>query len=179
MKQNSFCGMITVETSSTLSKRKLIMKQTMKTIVWLVAFLGISSIQVFGKPFAVGPYLGQTPPGPIAKVFAPGLICNSGQRTWEVFGTFSANGNTFCFQRISGVFITENTDQGWTTPELIRSIQANMYAPWPSHHKNPYSNPFRAIADPLLRKKRRMKAKPCKNAIGIKIIKSFEVNSLG
>ena len=101
------------------------MKQTKKIIIWLVAFLGISSIQVFGKPFAVGPYLGQTPPGPIAQVFAPGLICNTG-RPWEGFGTFSADGNTFCFQRVSGVFVTENTDQGWTTPERIRNIPANI-----------------------------------------------------
>jgi len=50
------------------------MKQIMKKIVWLVVFLAIGSVQVFGKPFAKGPYLGQTPPGPIAKVFAPGLI---------------------------------------------------------------------------------------------------------
>ena len=34
------------------------MKQTKKKIVWLVAFLAIGSIPVFGKPFAVGPYLG-------------------------------------------------------------------------------------------------------------------------
>ncbi len=53
------------------------MEQTKKKIVWLVAFLAVGSIPVFGKPFAVGPYLGQTPPGPIAKVFAPGLICDS------------------------------------------------------------------------------------------------------
>ncbi len=39
------------------------MKQTTKNIVWLVAFLVVGSINVFGKPFAVGPYLGQTPPG--------------------------------------------------------------------------------------------------------------------
>ncbi len=43
------------------------MKQTKKKIVWVVAFLGIGSIQVFGKPFATGPYLGQTPPGPAAQ----------------------------------------------------------------------------------------------------------------
>ena len=108
------------------------MKQTRKKIVWLVAFVGISSIQAFGKPFAEGPYLGQTPPGSTPQVFAPGLICRigAGSAQWEAFGTFSADGNTFCFQRISGVFITENTDQGWTTPELIKSIPANMFAPW-------------------------------------------------
>ena len=47
MKQNSFCGMITLETSSTLSKGRFIMKQTMNTIVKLVVFLGIGSIQTF------------------------------------------------------------------------------------------------------------------------------------
>jgi len=53
------------------------MKQTIDQIVTLMVLLGIGSIQAFAKPFAVGPYLGQTPPGPIAKVFAPGLICDT------------------------------------------------------------------------------------------------------
>ncbi|MCP4606214.1 MAG: hypothetical protein GY847_37845, partial [Proteobacteria bacterium] len=74
------------------------------------------------EPFAKGPYLGQTPPGPVAKVFAPGLICQAGPHQWEGNGNFSADGNTFCFQRVSGTFITENTDQGWTMPEYMDSI---------------------------------------------------------
>ena len=100
------------------------------TTLWIVPLLWAGCSQAFASPFAVGPYLGQTPPGPIAKVFAPGLICNTGKRPWEAFGTFSADGNTFCFQRVSGVFITENTDQGWTTPELIKSIPLNTWSPW-------------------------------------------------
>ncbi|HUU19822.1 MAG TPA: hypothetical protein VMW72_21910, partial [Sedimentisphaerales bacterium] len=106
------------------------MKQTKKKMVWLVVFLVVGSIPVFGKPFAVGPYLGQTPPGPVAQVFAPGLICDTGKHPWEANGSFSADGNTFCFQRVSGIFITENTDKGWTAPELIRSIPANIWSPW-------------------------------------------------
>jgi len=102
------------------------MKQT-KKMVWLVAFLGISSIQVFGKPFAVGPYLGQSPPGPIAQVFAPGLICDTQPHRFEIHGHFSADGNTFCFRRLGYIYITENTEQGWTTPKLIKSIP---YRPW-------------------------------------------------
>ncbi|MFC1634247.1 hypothetical protein ACFL5Z_05350, partial [Planctomycetota bacterium] len=105
------------------------MKQTQNKMVWLVAFLAVGSIPVLGKPFAEGPYLGQTPPGPIAKVFAPGLICNTGKHPWEANGTFSADGNTFCFNRRSGIFITENTDQGWTTPELIKSTQRKKWEP--------------------------------------------------
>jgi hypothetical protein len=111
-------------------KRINVMKQTTKKIVWFVTFLGVGSIQVFGKPFAKGPYLGQTPPGPIAKVFAPGLISRPGLPHWKAWATFSADGNTFCFQGMGGIFITENTDQGWKTPELITSIPANIFAPW-------------------------------------------------
>jgi len=108
------------------------MKQARNQIVVLMVFLGMSSIQAFAKPFAVGPYLGQIPPGSTPQVFAPGLICHAGTgpRKWEGNGSFSADGNTFCFQRVSGVFVTENTEQGWTTPELIRSIPANRYSPW-------------------------------------------------
>jgi hypothetical protein len=73
MKQNSFCGMITLETSSTLNKRRYVMKRIKNQLVTLMVFLGITSIPVIGKPFAEGPYLGQTPPGPIAQVFAPGI----------------------------------------------------------------------------------------------------------
>ncbi len=98
--------------------------------MWLVALVWAGNMQAFAEPFAKGPYLGQIPPGSTAQVFAPGLICNTGKRPWEAFGTFSADGNTFCFQRVSGIFITENTDQGWTTPELIKSIPLNTWSPW-------------------------------------------------
>ena len=74
------------------------------------------------KPFAEGPYLGQTPPGSIAKVFAPGLICDMRPHQWESAGQFSADGNTLCFFRRGYVYITENTDQGWTIPKRIESI---------------------------------------------------------
>jgi len=79
-------------------------------------------IPAFAEPFAEGPYLGQTPPGPIAQVFAPGLICHPGPHQWESHGHFSADGNTFCFSRRKYAYITENTDQGWTVPKQIKSI---------------------------------------------------------
>ncbi|MFC1603682.1 hypothetical protein ACFL5F_01520 [Planctomycetota bacterium] len=98
------------------------MKQTTKRIVWLVAFLGINTIGLCTEPFAKGPYLGQTPPGPVAQVFAPGLICDTRPRQWEAWPSFSADGNSFCFNRLRYVYVTENTDQGWTTPKRIESI---------------------------------------------------------
>jgi hypothetical protein len=82
------------------------------------------------EPFARGPYLGQTPPGPIAKVFAPGLICNTKTRPWEANAAFSADGNTFCFMRVRGFYITENTSQGWTEPKLIESIRKSGLSVW-------------------------------------------------
>jgi hypothetical protein len=128
--------MITLETSFTLNKRRFVMKQTKKAMVWLVAFLAVGSIDVFGKPFAVGPYLGQTPPGPIAQVFAPGLICRAGPRQGEGHVSFSADGNTFCFGRLGHVYITENTDQGWTTPKRIESIPRGAWSPCLSSDAN-------------------------------------------
>ena len=98
------------------------MKQTKKKMVWLVAFIAVGSIPVFAKPFAKGPYLGQTPPGSTAKVFAPGLICDTRPHFWEGNGTFSTDGNTFCYYTLGYVYITENTDQGWTAPQRIESI---------------------------------------------------------
>jgi hypothetical protein len=82
----------------------------------------IGSIKTPAEPFAKGPYLGQTPPGSTAQVFAPGLICDTGAHQWESWGSFSTDGNTFCFNRLGFVYITENTEEGWTTPKNIISI---------------------------------------------------------
>jgi len=98
------------------------MKQITKNIVWLVAFLGMGSIGLCAEPFAKGPYLGQTPPGSTPQVFAPGLISDTRPHQLELWGSFSADGNTFCFDRRGYVHITENIDQGWTRPKRIMSI---------------------------------------------------------
>ena len=112
------------------------MKRTKHQIVTLMVFLGMGSIGLCTQPFAVGPYLGQTPPGSTAEVFAPGLITDTRPQMWESHGTFSTDGNTFCYlrcpirhsPRVGGVFIIENTNQGWTAPKLIESI--GEYSPW-------------------------------------------------
>jgi hypothetical protein len=98
------------------------MKQTTKTIVWLAAFLGIGSIQALAESFAQGPYMGQTPPGSTPQIFAPGFISDTRPHQLELWGSFSADGHTFCFDRRGYVFITENIDQGWTRPKRIMSI---------------------------------------------------------
>ncbi|MBC8469771.1 MAG: hypothetical protein H8D56_09895 [Planctomycetes bacterium] len=98
------------------------MKQKKNEMYWVMAFVLAGSIHAFAKPYAVGPYLGQTPPGSTAQVFAPGLICDTRPHQLEAWVSFSADGNTFCFNRGGYVFITENTDQGWTRPKRIKSI---------------------------------------------------------
>ena len=112
------------------------MKRIGYVAYWMMVITWWGSSTVFAKPFAEGPYLGQTPPGSTAQVFGAGLICDTRPHQWESHGTFSTDGKTFCFARGRGVFITENTDQGWTAPELIRSIPANTYATW-----SPYLSP--------------------------------------
>ena len=87
------------------------MKSKWKTRYLIVTILCAGCIAALAKPFAKGPYLGQSPPGPTPKVFAPGLICHTGPHRWESHGSFSADGNAFCFQRVSGIFIIENTDE--------------------------------------------------------------------
>jgi len=128
------------------------MKQRGYAKYWILAIALWGNSTVFAEPFAVGPYLGQTPPGPIAQVFAPGLISDTRPHQLELWGSFSADGNTFCFNRRGYVFITENTDKGWTAPKRIKSIpfktsyccmspDANsiyfMYSYDPSKHYNP------------------------------------------
>jgi len=95
-----------------------------KSVFVVITFCCVAS----AKPFAVGPYLGQTPPGPVAQVFAPGLISDTRPHRWEIHGHFSADGNTFCYRKLGYIYITENTDQGWTKPERIKRIPYRVWS---------------------------------------------------
>jgi len=114
------------------------MKPKWNTKYWIVTIVWAGCIQAFAEPFAEGPYLGQVPPGSTAQVFAPGLISDTRTQVWESNGTFSADGNTFCYvrcsvrrlPRVGGIFITENTNQGWTVPKLIKSIREKEPSAW-------------------------------------------------
>jgi WD40-like Beta Propeller Repeat len=126
------------------------MKQITKNIVWLAAFLPMGSIGLCAEPFAKGPYLGQTPPGPVAKVFAPGLICDTRPHQAEGHASFSVDGNTLCFGRQGYSYITENTDQGWTRPKRIRNIP---YKAW-SCYLSPDANTIYFLDQRFLRSER-------------------------
>jgi hypothetical protein len=62
------------------------MKQRRYAKYWIVTIVWIGCISAFAKPFAKGPYLGQIPPGPIPKVFGPGLICDTRPHQLELWG---------------------------------------------------------------------------------------------
>ncbi len=112
------------------------MKQRESVAYWMMVIAWWGSSAVSAEPFAVGPYLGQVPPGSTAQVFAPGLICRPGHRQWESNGTFSADGKVFCYSRRGSVHITENTDQGWTTPMRISTVPSSVWAPYLSPDGN-------------------------------------------
>ena len=82
------------------------MKQMSNQIGMLMVLVCIGPIGLCTEPFAVGPYLGQTPPGPIAQVFAPGLISDTRPHRWECHGHFSTDGNNFCFPMVMVISFT-------------------------------------------------------------------------
>jgi hypothetical protein len=67
-----------------------------------------------------GPYLGQTPPGRRAEVFAPGIL-NTTAHEYHV--SFGPSGREIIFSRSGvGTLVTRWEDDGWTVPEVIYLI---------------------------------------------------------
>jgi len=64
----------------------------------LVIFTGSTG----ATPIAYGPYLGQTPPGSTAKIFAPGLICRSDRH--ESCGSISPDGKYLFFSSRDDIY---------------------------------------------------------------------------
>lgn len=80
-------------------------------------------IPAFAELFAEGPYLGQTPPGSTAKVFAPGKISLDNRYEYECH--FSRDGKQFAFTVTNGdfnslqIFYTSQDANGvWSTPTV-------------------------------------------------------------
>ncbi len=68
-----------------------------------------------------GPYLGQTPPGRVPQVFAPGYV-SSDKR--ELNSVFTPDGREFYFSlQIPGrgyrMYVTRQEDSGWSTPRPV------------------------------------------------------------
>jgi hypothetical protein len=134
------------------------MRNSVFSVISGLAVLTVGYI-ASAEPFAVGPYLGQAPPGPIAQVFAPGLISDTRPHRRECHGHFSTDGNTFCFRKLGYIYITENTDQGWTTPKRIKRIPYRVWSPCLAPDANSiyfldqhFTRPERSRIDPTKRR---------------------------
>lgn len=76
-----------------------------------------------GPTGLTGPYLGQSPPGPIPEVFAPGIVSTSAH---EYHISFAPDGREIYFSRGRvGTLVARWTDDGWTVPEEIYFIDGD------------------------------------------------------
>ena len=67
-----------------------------------------------------GPYLGQTPPGPVPEVFAPGILSTTAH---EYHVSFAPDGREIVFSRSRvGSLVSRWEDGGWTVPEVVHFI---------------------------------------------------------
>jgi hypothetical protein len=67
-----------------------------------------------------GPFLGQTPPGTIPEVFAPGILSSTAH---EYHLSFAPDGREIYFSRGGlGTLVTRWKEDGWTAPEVIHFI---------------------------------------------------------
>ncbi|MCX2681844.1 hypothetical protein OOZ15_17955 [Galbibacter sp. EGI 63066] len=86
----------------------------MKTTKLLILISLISLNTVFAQknidsefPLLEGPYMGQKPPGMVAKPFAPGIISKEG---WELGGVFAPGMKEFYFTRDRGEYTSYNAN---------------------------------------------------------------------
>lgn len=100
------------------------MKKLLFIIVAAVPITAYALCQAGQKDFPLlkGPYLGQTVPGTIPEVFAPGVISTD---QFEFGGTFSPEGKEFFFTRRpdyegseNRIYYTRSVDGIWTRPAL-------------------------------------------------------------
>lgn len=84
------------------------MKRIFTSLTVLASVVATSSIAVAAADFPVikGPLMGQTPPGKVAEVFAPGLVSKDG---WELEGVFAPGMEEFYFV----------TGEGYEKPHVV------------------------------------------------------------
>ncbi len=101
----------------------------MKTIITII-LLAVLLNTCFAQP-----YLGQTPPGSVSTVFAPGIISLSNR--FETYPTFSPDGRDMYFSVVNAtwlkgvIFHTQERNGIWTTPDTA-SFSKNIYRNWES-----------------------------------------------
>lgn len=76
-------------------------------------------------------YMGQTPPGSIPQIFAPGII--SLDNRFETYPTFSPDGKEMFFSVVNAswttgkIFCTQERNGNWTTPQVADFSNNNYY----------------------------------------------------
>jgi Tol biopolymer transport system component len=104
------------------------------TLFFLTGLIfSISQVKIYSQSGGEIDYLGQTPPGNIPEVFAPGIISINNSR--ERCLTISPNGDEIFFCRVSfpynKIYHSVKTDTGWTTPE-VADFSTDIWATEPS-----------------------------------------------
>ncbi|MFC1639483.1 tetratricopeptide repeat protein [Gemmatimonadota bacterium] len=70
-----------------------------------------------GEPTGlVGPYFGQSLPGAIPEVFAPGIVSTRGGHEFSC--SFTPDGREFYFNRGPNIYVSYWREDGWTAPEF-------------------------------------------------------------
>ena len=94
---------------------------------WRGANFGFRCLKEVDVSILKGSYLGQTPPGMIPEIFAPGIISTEAA---EGCSYFSKDGSLFLFVRArsdqDGIFIMEQKEGVWSKPRLA-SFSAGRY----------------------------------------------------
>lgn len=98
-------------------------------------------------PGPTGPYLGQTPPGMVPEVFAPGIVTLPGTYTGGI--TFSPGGDEIYFGRFTAadmtnsVWVTRQVDGVWTAPApFVPCLGASGQFLTPDGHRIYYLSPL-------------------------------------
>lgn len=107
----------------------------MKKIIRLslvISILVVSSMSIYAQanhPYSS--YMGQTPPGSIPQIFAPGII--SLDNRFETYPTFSPDGKEMFFSVVNAswttgkIFCTQERNGNWTTPQVADFSNNNYY----------------------------------------------------
>ena len=107
----------------------------MKKFILFISFLLFSEVCFAQAVFTDSAYLGQTPPGSIPQVFAPGII--SLPNRYETYPTFSPNGKDMFFSIVNAgwtkgaILHTQGRNGIWTVPDTA-SFSKNIYKNWES-----------------------------------------------
>ena len=86
----------------------------MRTIFLTLAFLAVITAGLSQTKSSDGSYLGQTPPGAIPQLFAPGII--SLNNRFETYPTFSPDGKEMFFSVVNST---------WTTGKILHTREVN------------------------------------------------------